>query len=89
MYSEGHVYNTIVDRLNLLDYKTKIGRSFGKSNISEILRNEKYIGTFIFNTAPKSFNCKRNSHRAKRPEEIIKIDNGLPAIISKDVFDKV
>ncbi len=89
MYSEGHGYNTIVDRLNLLGYKTKIGRSFGKNSISEILRNEKYIGTFIFNKAPKSFNGKRNSHRTKSPEEIIKIENGLPAIISKDIFDKV
>ena len=59
-----------------------------KNSLSEILRNEKYIGTFVFNKVPKMVDGKRNSHRTKKPEEIIKIPNGVPAIIDKETFDK-
>lgn len=89
MYSEGYGYNQIIDKLNYLGYKTKIGRTFGKNSLSEILRNEKYIGTFVFNKVPKMMDGKRNSHRTKSPDEIIKIANGVPAIIDRETFDKV
>lgn len=89
MYANGHSYNQIIDKLNSLGYKTKLGRAFGINSLSEILRNEKYIGTYVFNKVPKMINGKRNSHRTKKPEEIITIPNGIPAIIDNETFAKV
>ncbi len=89
MYTEGYGYSPIIDRLNFLGYKTKTGRTFGKNSLSEILRNEKYVGTYVFNKSAKMLNGKRNSHRTKKDEEIIKIQNGMPAIVDTETFDKV
>lgn len=89
MYAEGYGYSPIIDRLNSLGYKTKTGRTFGKNSLSEILRNEKYVGTYVFNKSSKRLNGKRNSHRTKKDEEIIKIQNGMPAIVDTETFDKV
>jgi site-specific DNA recombinase len=89
MYAEGHGYNQIIDKLNLLGYKTKLGRSFGKNSLSDILRNEKYMGIYVFNKVPKMLNGKRNSHKTKTAEEIIKIPNGIPTIVDEETFKKV
>lgn len=89
MYSEGHGYNQIIDKLNQLGYKTKLGRAFGKNSLSDILRNEKYIGTYTFNKSSKAVNGKRNSHKTKNNDEIIRIYDGIPAIIDNETFDIV
>ncbi|EKQ57255.1 MULTISPECIES: recombinase family protein [unclassified Clostridium] len=89
MYSEGYGYSQIINKLNLLGYKTKTGKPFGKNSLSEILRNEKYIGIYVFNKVPKMVDGKRNSHRFKNSEEIIRIPDGLPAIVDEETFNKV
>lgn len=89
MYANGFGYMQIVDELNSLNYKTKLGNPFGKNSISEILRNEKYTGLFTFNKTPKKINGKRNSHLTKPKEEIITIKDGMPRIIDDKTFNKV
>ncbi len=90
MYLNGYRYDQIADILNAEGYKTKAGRPFVKSSFYTILHNEKYMGTYVFNqTAAKGYNHKRNSHRYKSNEEIIRVENGCSAIISKDIFLKV
>ena len=86
MYAKGYGYSPIIDKLNSLGYKTKTGRNFGKNSLSEILRNEKYIGIYVFNKSSKMFNGKRNSHGTKKEAEIIKIQDGLPAIVDTETF---
>ncbi len=90
MSAEGHGYNSIIRTLNALGYKTKKGRDFGKNSLYEILRNERYKGTYVFNKRDSSLdNRKRNNHSCKDDSEIIRIENGCPAIVSERLWNKV
>ncbi len=63
---------------------------FGKNSIHEILRNEKYKGVYIFNrAAEKDINGMRNNHQIKTYGDVIRIENGMPAIVSEELFDGV
>ncbi len=89
-YLEGYGYSFIINELNEKGYKTKRGASFGKNSLHEILRNEKYSGVYTYNvTASKNALGKFNRHKAKSDEEIIRVDGGVPQIISKEDFSKV
>ena len=79
----GKSYGAIADELNTRGRKTKRGRLWAKNSIYEILRNEKYCGTYVFNETPKKIDGKRNNRVKKPPEEVIRIDDAIPAIISK------
>ena len=90
MYAKGHGYNEIVNILNAQSLKTKLGKPFGKNSLHEILKNEKYIGTYLYNQrASKDIRGKSNRHKFKSENEIIRIENAIPAIIEKGVFEKV
>lgn len=89
MYADGFGYTQIVDELNKHGYKTKNGIPFAQNSFHSILNNEKYTGTFIFNRSWKKVNGKRNSHKMKPEDEIIKIKDGMPRIISDELWDKV
>ncbi|HGE7965940.1 TPA: recombinase family protein [Clostridioides difficile] len=86
-YIKGYSYSKIIDELNILGYKTKRGNKFGKNSLHGILNNEKYTGVYVFNkTQRKGVDGKRNGHKQKSEEEIIKIEGGMPQIIDKGVF---
>jgi len=87
----GNSYTDIIDELNRRGFKTKAGGKFGKNSLFSILKNEKYCGTYIYNKSAKANRAtgKRNGHAYKDEEEIVKIENGCPAIITKEDFDKV
>lgn len=88
MYLSGYSYKTIVETLNAEGYKTKIGNLFKINSLKEILRNERYTGVYIFNrAASKDFDGKRNNHKNKSDDEIIRIEGGVPAIISRDIWN--
>lgn len=82
MSADGYGYRSIIDRLNALGYKTKKGRNFSINSLYEIIRNERYKGTYIFNrrSAANSQN-KRNNHAYKSDDEIIRIEGGCPAVL--------
>ncbi len=85
MYVNGYSYSNIIDKLNDLGYKTKRGNKFGKNSLHGILSNEKYTGVYVFNkTQRKGVNGKRNGHKQKSDDEIIKVEGGMPQIIDKD-----
>lgn len=89
-YLEGFTYLDILKELNRLGYKTKKGTEFSKSGINKILSNEKYCGTYVFNQyVNKNPDGKRNSTIKKSEDEIIRIEDGMPAIISKEDFEAV
>lgn len=85
MYLSGQGYLEISKALAEKGYKTKSGKNFSKASIHDILRNEKYIGTYTFNRITKKADGTRNSH-GKPSEELIRIENAVPAIISKNDF---
>ena len=87
---EGIGYNKIVQELNAKGFKTKIGNNFSTNSIYEILHNEKYVGTYVYNKCEKrDDNGKRNRHNYKHDSEIIRVENAIPPIISKEIFDDV
>ena len=88
MFIEGFGYDKIINELNLQDFKTKLGKHFGHNSLHSIIRNEKYTGVFIFNKlASKDMDGKRNGNSFKEPEEIIRLEGAVPAIIPKEEFE--
>lgn len=80
MYLEGRGYANIADELNSLGLKNKLGKPFRKISIRDTLCNEKYTGNFIFGKKDK---------KGRLTDKEIRIENGIPAIISKEDFEKV
>ena len=90
LYLDGYGYHRIIDELNTKGYQTKLGKPFGKNSLHDILVNEKYCGTYVFNrSSSKDCDGQRNNHNSKDNEHVIRIPDGVPAIVSKDVFEKV
>lgn len=89
MYINGYSYNKIIEHLNGKGLKTKNGNSFGKNSIYSILANEKYSGVYVFNrSSKKNALGRRNNHSSKDESEIIRVEGGMPAIITREVFEK-
>lgn len=90
LYDEGLGYDRISTELNIRGYFTRKGQRFAKNGLHEILKNEKYIGTYIYNrSAKKGDDGKRNHHKSKTEEEITKIPDAFSAIIDKNLFWRV
>lgn len=90
-FLEGKSYGTIITELNEYGYRTKRNAFFTKNSVYEILRNEKYAGIFVYNKTETrdEFTGKRSRHKHKSDEEIIRVENALPAIVSETDFQKV
>ncbi len=82
MYTEGYSLIDIAIKLNSKGYKTKRGTEFKKYSIQSILGNEKYIGNYIFNKGYKDNNKINRT-------DIIRNENSIPAIITKEMFEMV
>ncbi len=89
MAAEGYSYNDIIHEMNRCGYKTKTGRPFGKNSIYDLLKNPRYKGTYIFNRrAKRTSKNTRNNHKYKPESEQIIIEDGVPAIVSKELWEK-
>ena len=86
LYADGYGYNLICDELNRQGFRTKRGQPFGKNSIAEILRNEKYIGRYVYN---KRKSKKSGNRVYKSDDEITRIDGAMPQIISIDLWERV
>lgn len=89
MYASGNTYLTIINTLNKKGYVTKKGKDFGKNSLYEILRNEKYIGNYIYNTNLNKRKGKTNHHAKVKEEDIIRKNGIIPAIIDNDTWNIV
>lgn len=90
MYDEGAGYRKIIDRLHLLGFRTKLNHEFTKASLYTILKNPKYCGTYVYNRAASAdINGKRCPNRQKRLDEQVIIENGVPEIVSKEVWNRV
>lgn len=89
MTAEGYGYNTVIKELNRCGYRTKPGNPFGKNSLYDLLKNEKYKGVYIYNKRSKrNSQNKRNSRKLKDESEIVKHENGCPAIVTKELWEK-
>ena len=73
---------SIADWLNRSGIKTQRGGCWGKNTIYELLRNERYKGTFVYGKG-----SKRNYH-ADRPDAI-RMENAIPAIVKSELWESV
>ncbi len=92
-FLEGWSYRELAEYLNVLGYRTKIGNKFSaNSSFYDILVNSKYKGEYVFGRSlskPKQPGMKRSHRKNKDESEIIRVPNGLPAIIDEGTFDQV
>jgi len=89
MYLSGCGYTLIVDELNEKGYRTKRGGKFLRNSLYDLLRNEKYTGTFVYNKTDTPKNGKQNRHKYKSDEDVIRVENAFPAIITKEEYERV
>ena len=90
LYLEGKTIPKIVAELNERGFKTKKSQEFGLNSIRSILKNEKYAGVYVFNkSASKDATGRRNGNKVKDEKEIIKIDGGIPPIVTKEEYSNV
>ncbi len=88
MFLEGKGYAEITRALTEKGFVSREGKPFSKNSMHDILRNEKYKGTYIFNKSVTMKNGKRNTHPEDSPD-LIRIENAIPAIISPEQFAMV
>ena len=89
LYADGAGYSDIIDRMNAEGRRTGAGKPFGKNSLHELLRNERYAGVYTYNKAPRRVDGVRNAHGRKEDSEIIRIEGGIPAIVDKDLWERV
>lgn len=87
-YADGKSYREIIAGLNRDGLKTKRGNAFGSNSLHDLLHNEKYIGVLSYGHAPYREDGTRNTHAAPSTNAI-RIEDAIPAIISKDLFETV
>lgn len=88
MYLAGHGYGEITQLLNANGWRTKRGALFGRNSIHDILINEKYTGTLIYDKiASRTPDGKMN--RRKFKDEYIRVEGGCPQLISPEDFERV
>lgn len=83
-------YRQIACKLNEMGYHNKQGRDFKDTGIREILLNEKYTGTYVYNRR-SSFDMmgKRSNSKQKDDSEIVRNKNAFEAIIDDETFNAV
>lgn len=90
MYRQGCGYTEIIDALNAAGHVTRRGRPFGKNSLYDILRNEKYTGTYVWNRlAPADPDGRTNRRNLKPRSEWVCVEGGMPQIITPEEFKEV
>ncbi len=81
---QGEGTKDIAKGINKKGYRKRTGKEWRSNNVAYVLRNEAYTGTIVWNLT------NRNGElRKKKPsEEVVRIPNAFPAIISKETFDQ-
>lgn len=87
-YADGKSYQQIITGLNRDGLKTKRGNAFGSNSLHDLLHNEKYIGILVYGQSPYREDGTRNTH-SKDLTNAIRIEDALPAIIDRELFDIV
>ena len=89
MFTKNYSYSEMMRKLNELGYKTKRGHEFTRNSFYEILNNERYIGIYFYSKEDyDGFRGKRNYHKKRDKDKMIRIENGVPAIIDKETWAK-
>jgi len=87
LYAMGESYSTIIDQLAAKAYVGKYGRPLGKNSLNCILQNERYIGTYFWNT--RQVRYMRKWAGGKANPDAVRIEGAIPAIIDNDTWERV
>jgi site-specific DNA recombinase len=88
-YAEGVGYNKIITELNKRGRRSKRGNIFGKNSLHDLLKNHKYTGVYTFNLRLDKDVAGTRNPQFKTKDEWIYIEDGMPAIVEKEIFDRV
>lgn len=85
MIVNGYSYGEITKYLNSNGF-TRRGKEF-KKNFTDMLRNEKYRGVYVWNLRESKEKLKKKTNRIyKSDDEVIRIEGGMPRIIDDETF---
>jgi len=87
LYAMGESYNTIIDRIAAKGYIGKFGRPIGKNTLNAMLQNERYIGTYFWNTRQVKYMSKWAG--GKENPDAVRIAGAIPPIIDNDTWERV
>lgn len=75
----------IARRLNEEGIRNEFGRSWSPYHVEQILTNDKYADTLVFNRSTQRMRCSR---RPNDPNTWVKVDNAFDAIVSREKLDE-
>lgn len=87
LYNAGNGYKAILTALKSCGARTRTGKLFPAGSVREMLLNPKYAGIYTYNRRKSQIGHKHNNHAFKDPDQVIWIEGGCPAIVSKEEFD--
>ena len=86
MYAAGASYGDIISMLNAANMRGRRGQTFSATTLHDILKNERYKGTFLwFETEERHM----KKHVGRKNDNPVRIDSVIPRIISDELFDEV
>ena len=89
MFAKGASYRDIVKECEKRGYKTRKGQRFRK-DFSRMLRCRKYIGEYSWSIRKKSTVLNKVTAETRHEEsDVVRIPNGMPAIIDEKLFNRV
>lgn len=81
-YASGKSYTEIIDWISANGFTTRKGAPIKKNTLHGMLKNEKYMGIYKFNTSSRSKYASSNQSE-------VRIEGGVPAIVSRETFEIV
>lgn len=82
----GQSYLSVRKWLKENNFKTKYNSDFSSRSINEILKNEKYIGVYVYNKKQRVIENGVKKNISHSNDDIIRIENGVPSIVDKAIF---
>jgi len=86
--ASGESHTSICNDLNKREIKTVQGANWTRSRLHNLLTKEAYIGTLVQHTYERAL-YKEVENRKVPKEEQIRMENAFPAIIEREIWDKV
>lgn len=82
-YADGETIREILEDLNRKGIRTRKGQEFTYPSFTTMLQNRTYIGEYSYGKRP------RKDRPAEQNMQVITIPDGVPAIVPKELFDRV
>ena len=85
-YVNGYGFRTIQKKLTEIGVFSSTGTQFSLSTLKRMIKNEKYKGLLVSGKTKYNFETKKTE--VLPPEQRTYIPNGIPAIVSEEIWEK-